>query len=431
MAMVTNMAMAMGANVTKRLDRPRAGGSRLARRLHKQGPARVALAAIVAIVGYYEVSFSLAQASGRDAERAFALAPYDGRTAARLAAMLSGPEASAADRPRSDRLAFTALQQDAVSVPAAAALGFNAQMRGDTVTARRAFTYAEALSRRDPLTQLWKIEDAVAHNDVNDALRHYDIALRVKPEMSGALFPVLAAASVEAPVQTRLVRLLQTNPPWRDGFIGFVAARGTDPLAAAMLFRRLDGAGVTTPEVAKTALLASLFASGKVDQAWTYYRTMHPTASRDRSRSVNFSGQSDTPTPFDWVAVGDGGITGTIEKGGFDFSAPASIGGPMLQQVQLLSPGTYRLQGRSIDINQPDNTLPYWTLVCQNGRELGRVIVSRSSQGSTGFTGAFQVPAGCPVQTLVLVARPSDSISGLSGRIEQVELKPLSPGGRK
>ncbi len=429
--MVTNMATAMGANVTTRPDPPRTSGGRLARRLRKQWPARVALAAIVAIVGYYEVSFSLAQTSGRDAERAFALAPYDGRTTAHLAAKLSGPEGAAADRPRSDQLAVAALRQDALNVPAAAALGFNAQMRGDTATAHRAFTYAEALSRRDPLTQLWKIEDAVAHNDVDGALRHYDIALRVKPEMSGALFPVLAAASVQAPVQTQLVRLLATNPPWRDGFIGFVAARGTDPLAVAMLFRRLDGVGVATPEAAKATLVAGLFASGKVDQAWTYYTTMHPGASRDRSRSVNFAGQSDTPTPFDWVEVGDGGITGTMAKGGFDFSAPASIGGPMLQQIQLLPPGTYRLQGRSTDIDQPDDALPYWTLTCQNGRELGRVIISRSNQGSTGFAGMFQVPAGCPVQTLALIARPSDSISGLSGRIEQVELKPLSRGGRK
>ncbi len=429
--MVTNMATAMGANVTKRPDRPRGSGGRLARRFRKQWPARVALAAIVAVVGYYEGSFSLAQASGRDAERAFALASYDGRTTAHLAATLSGPEATASDRLRSDKLAITALRQDAVSVPAAAALGFNAQMRGDTVTARRAFTYSETLSRRDPLTQLWRIEDAVAHGDVDGALRHYDIALRVKPETSGALFPVLAAASVEAPVQARLVRLLATNPPWRDGFIGFVAARGTDPLATAMLFRRLDRVGIATPESAKAALLAALFASGKVDQAWSYYATMHPLAPRDRSRSGNFSGQSDTPTPFDWVVVGDGGITGTIAKDGFDFSAPASIGGPMLQQVQLLPPGSYRLQGRSIDIDQPDGTLPYWTLVCQNGRELGRVTVSRSSQGSAGFEGVFQVPAGCPVQTLILAARPSDSISGLSGRIEHVELKPQSPGGRK
>ena len=212
--MVMNMVTAMVASVTKRPDRPSRSGGRLARRFRKEWPVRTGLAALVAALGYANVSFTLAEALRRDAERAHALAPYDGRMTARLAGVLSGPEATASDRSRGDDLARKALRQDPVNVPAAAALGFNAQVRGDVATARRAFTYAERLSRRDPMTQLWAIEEAVARNDIGDAVRHYDIALRVKPEMSEVLFPVLAAASVEAPVQAQLVRTLRVRTHW-------------------------------------------------------------------------------------------------------------------------------------------------------------------------------------------------------------------------
>ncbi|MFL0588366.1 tetratricopeptide repeat protein [Sphingomonas olei] len=420
----------MVASVTKRPDRPSRSGGRLARRFRKEWPVRTGLAALVAALGYANVSFTLAEALRRDAERAHALAPYDGRMTARLAGVLSGPEATASDRSRGDDLARKALRQDPVNVPAAAALGFNAQVRGDVATARRAFTYAERLSRRDPMTQLWAIEEAVARNDIGDAVRHYDIALRVKPEMSEVLFPVLAAASVEAPVQAQLVRTLTAKPPWSEGFVNFVAARGTNPQATVVLLQRLDRARVKTPDTAKAALLNALFSSGQIDRAWAYYATIRAGVSRDRARDPGFARQPDVPTSFDWVTVGDGGIVGTIEKGGFDFSAPASVGGPMLQQVQLLPPGDYRLRGHSTDVDQPDGTLPYWTLVCQDGRELGRVTVSRSSQSGGRYAGMLRVPQDCPVQTLVLVARPSDNIAGLSGRIDHAALEPLPRGGR-
>lgn len=98
----------------------------------------------------------------------------------------------------------------------------------------------------------------------------------------------------------------------------------------------------------------------------------------------------------------------------------------MLQQLQLLPPGSYRLSGHTIGIEQPAGALPYWTLRCQDGRELGRVEVPNSGVANGNFTGTFSVPAGCPVQTLVLMARSSDAIAGQSGQIDRAALMPAS-----
>ncbi len=419
------MVTAMAASVTARPDRQPGSGGRWRHRSRTAWLVRAGIAASVAVVGYHAVTFTLAQGLKRDPARAYALASYDGRNAARLAAALSGPEANAAYRRRGESLARAAMRQDPVSVAAASALGLNAEVRGDPVTARRAFAYAERLSRRDPVTQIWRIEDAVAQGNVKDALHHYDMALRVKPDLGGILFPVLTAASSDARIRSEIVRTLTVRPSWTEPFINYAAVNGTDPRVVATLFRRLDHAGIKVPEPARASVLHMLFSNGYVDQAWLYYASLRPGVSRDRSRDARFAAWIDVPTRFDWVPVGDGGIVGVIEAGSFNFSAPVSTGGVMLQQVQLLPPGVYQLSGHSADLDQPDAALPYWTLTCQDGHELGRVIVPRSDQTQGNFTGTFRVTLDCPIQTLALVARPSDAVSGLSGRIDRVELAPL------
>lgn len=83
-----------------------------------------------------------------------------------------------ARRREADRLARLALRQDPTAVAALATLGLNAQIRGDTNSARRYFAYSDKLSRRSLTTRLWAIEDAVARDDIPAALRNYDVALR-------------------------------------------------------------------------------------------------------------------------------------------------------------------------------------------------------------------------------------------------------------
>ena len=97
----------------------------------------------------------------------------------------------------------------------------------------------------------------------------------------------------------------------------------------------------------------------------------------------------------------------------------------MVHQTELLAPGAYRLTGQSVGIDQPEQSQPYWVLTCQmNGRELGRIRVSNSALNNGRFAGHFSVPENCTVQTLSLVAVPSDDISGVSGQIVRAELVP-------
>lgn len=384
------------------------------------------LASVAALLGYGGITFSLAQATAKgDPRLAHRLAPYDGRITALRAASLGQPEASEAERRRADVLARAALRQDPTSVVASATLGFVQGLRGDAVSARRQLGYAQRLSRRNLQVQIWAIEDAVGRGDVAGALRQYDIALRTTPSAEGTLFPVLAAASADPAIRGALVRTLIGRPLWGERFIEFVGGYGADPRSTAALFVGLRRAGVEVPEEAQAGALAALVMAGLHDQAWAYYAAIRPGADRRRSRDPRFAADLSAPSLLDWTVINDGGTSGSIQPSAFDFTAPASVGGPLLQQTQMLPPGTYRLTGHTDGIEQVDGARPYWVLACRGGKLLGRVDVPNSVQAGGTFAGTVAVPLGCPVQYLTLMASPSDAVGGLSGRIDRAELVPL------
>ncbi|PXA97214.1 hypothetical protein DMC47_14970 [Nostoc sp. 3335mG] len=314
-----------------------------------------------------------------------------------------------------------------MAVAALETLGLNADTRGDTVAARRYFTHAQRLSRRSLRTQLFMIENAVQRGDIPGALHQYDITLRVLPALGDLLYPVLASASTDPEIRRELVKTLVGRPLWSDSFIGFVSSGSTDPEVASALFQDLHAVAVPVPPTASARVINALIAGGRPNVAWSYYATIHPGADRRRSRDARFTANLEAPSQFDWIAINDGsGLTSSMQNGIFDFAAPASVGGPILQQVQVLPPGTYRLTGHSLAIQQADGARPYWMLTCQGGPELGRIEVPNSNVANGSFSGTYRVPADCAVQTLILIARPSEAASGLSGQFDRIELAPAA-----
>nr|WP_294811023.1 hypothetical protein [uncultured Sphingomonas sp.] len=398
----------------------------LARRPAKVWVVRGGLAAVAVVAGYLAVTHSLAQVLVKDnVDWAHVLARSDGRITARLAASFAGSKATDADRWRADQLAREALRQDPTAVVAVSTLGLNAQVRGSTAEARRLFAYSEKLSRRDLQTQLWAIEDAVGRGDIASALRHYDIALRTEPDASQILYPILSSASADPDIRPFLIKTLAAKPPWWDSFVNYLASNLPDPRSTAQLFVGLRRGGLDVPESARAGVINALISGGFTEDAWAYYASTRRGIDRRMSRDPDFTANLVAPSQLDWVSINEGGISTTIQQGIVDFAVPASVSGALLQQMQTLPLGNYRLEGHSIGIEQAENARPYWTLRCQDGRELGRIILPNSSQGGGKFSGQFSVPAGCPVQMLVLTASPSYAVSGLTGQIDRAQLSPV------
>lgn len=402
----------------------------LRRRSPREWAGRIALACATAVLGYYSIAFSVAQvATGTEPESADRLAPYDGRLLAAHAGALITPDASVAARTEAKVLARSALDRDPTAVVAAVTLALAVPAQGEATTARRLLAYAQMLSRRDTQTQLWSIEDAVASNNVSGALHWYDVALRTKPSMADVLYPVLAQATHDPAIRSELVRTLVNKPIWADSYINYAVQQRDDPRSTAVLFLELGARGIAVPDSARAAVVNALLEGGQADNAWRYYATLRPGADRHRARDSRFTLTPETASLFDWIPVNDGNVSASIQRapggGAFEFSAPATIGGAVLQQIQLLPPGIYRLAGHSDSIEQEARALPYWTLTCRSdGRELGRVTVPNSAQARGMFAGLLRVPTDCSVQTLTLFASPSDATGGTSGQIDYVTLLP-------
>ncbi len=393
---------------------------------------------VALLLCYASVTRSLAEIIKRsDPAKAHAWAPGNGRITALLAERLLVENM---DRPTSGvqskiaNLAILALRQNAIAVPAVATLGFQAQLRGESASARRLFALSQRLSRRHLQTQLWAVEDAVARGDVAGALRHYDIALRTSKTAPDLLFPVLLAAIDDPAIRAGLTVTMKRRPLWAADFVTYAAVARNDPQSTALLFAKLRRAGVQIPASETARVIDRLLEAGASDDAWRYYTLLHPGSDPRRSRDPTFTGNARWPSQFEWKPSEDGSISTSIQRNGstslFDFSVPVGEGGPLLRQIQVLPPGAYQLQGQSSGIEQVDEARPYWTLTCLDGRELGRVVVPNSSQAKGQFSGRFDVPQGCGVQQLTLVARPSDETFGVTGQIARVQLMSVRQSGK-
>ena len=406
----------------------REGGER-ARRSGRDWAARGVLALGLAVFGYMGTTSSLAGVVAKvDPARARAMAPGNGVILAEYAqdAFSRAPTGDPDSLPAS--LARRALMADPTAADALTVLGFQAQLRGDAAQTDRIFSYSIALTRRELRPRLWAIEEAVTRGDIAAALRNYDIALRTSNDAAGILFPTLSAALAEPRIRAALLPILATDPVWKDGFIAYAANSGGAPEGTIALFQDGRRIGLDPDEHLRTNLVNALIAQNKPDEAWNYYRTFRPGALRDRSRDPEFALEVTNPALFDWRAGADTRLSAAIlreGKGGLlDFSVPPSVGGELVSQTQLLPAGIYRITGRSRGIDQPERSRPYWALTCQDGRELGRVVLSNSDQSGGRFAGRFTVPQGCEMQTLSLVARSTDYIMGVSGQIERAKLVP-------
>jgi hypothetical protein len=261
-------------------------------------------------------------------------------------------------------------------------------------------------------------------------LNHYDIALRTSPDSGDLLFPVLTAASTNAEVRAPLVRLLASAPPWAAPFVSYVADHGSDPLAVAQLLRAATLAGFAVPASARAATVTALARAGYVEQTWNFYAAGRHGLDRQRARDPSFTGDTIAPTPLDWITVESPGISASMQRsnrgGVFEVSVPASVGGAVLRQLQLLPPGRYRLTGHGTGISQPEGERPYWSITCHDGREFGRVEMPDLARTNGMFGGLIVIPPGCGIQTLQLIVRPVSAASGLAAQLDRVQLGPAT-----
>lgn len=319
---------------------------------------------------------------------------------------------SAADVAGAERVARTALMREPINVLAVRVIALSRVSFGDAAGARRAFAYAESLSRRDLPTELFNIENAVRRGDIDSALRHYDHALRTSPDAAGILLPVLTQASADPAVGPRLRAMVARRPPWALGLGEVAASQLNDGPALYALARalRLD---LNIPNEARLAggVVRRLVDLGANDLALRYYAGFVPGAAGKLLRGGDFERDSIF-VPLDWQLREDANLGAEVEpraEGGhvLRLYARTDRGGDVATQLLFLRPGQYLLSGEGGDTASDPNDRPVLVLRCRRGQTFASVTMPQAGEGrSARFRETVTVPGECMPQEIVIRTAP-------------------------
>lgn len=394
----------------------------LAANWRSAGWIKVLTVALVLLVGALAVRHSLGMAlATKRPELALRLDRENAAVLSQAALALVQGQQDPTRRIEARNLARAALARNAGNVNALAAFGLaSAQPRQIAAV----FKAAGRLSRRNLVVQVWMIENAVAKGDVTEALRHYDIALRTSRAAPSILFPVLVDATSNDELLPAIAKTLAKRPLWSGLYLQQLAQSGKDLHRITTLFAMLKRHSITTGAAADSALYTRLMEAQLFDDAWKVYASDHRDAEHTAVRSDTFGKDPVTKTPFDWQLSDNEFVNARIEQttsvnGQLIFTTAAGEGGDIATQTLSLTPGSYTLQVRVGRIEAADAQPPYIRLVClPSGIELMRKLLVL--QGMTEVS--FLVSAGCPAQTLSIVAPPASGLGTVNGTIRSVRI---------
>jgi tetratricopeptide (TPR) repeat protein len=307
--------------------------------------------------------------------------------------------------------ATTALLNDPLDARALRILGQLAEADGDDAKTAKFMDAANRLSLHEIAAAFWLLRNSAATGDFKSAVYYADIMLRVAPQSSVYVVPVLAKIS-ENPAGAVLVKaLLAENPPWREQFIAVLPNSVTDvrtPLNL-LLALRSDREPLTTEDI--QPYLEFLIARKFYSLAYyTWLQFLSPEELRHAGLLYNGAFESaPSGLPFDWTIKQGTGVTiDVVPKPGqtsghalmVDFQF-GRVDYHSVTELVMLGPGTYQFAGRyKGDLVGPRGLR--WRIACVN-QTAGNVGESSMIAGSTKtwnnvmFT--FTVPEkGCDAQ---------------------------------
>lgn len=391
--------------------------------------AHLLLLAGLAILAWQAVTFSLAIDSRKtDPIRAAKLAPNNAMVLATLARseFSHDPVAAAATARR-------ALIRDATNASAVGVLGLAFAQAGDAQHSMALLRYSQTISRRDIPTQLWAIENAVMTGNIQEALHHYDIALRVGRSIPVTLFPVLATAIEDPAIRGPLAKLLGSDVPWKSSFLDYVSANSVNITSASQLVDELYAMEDHVPRGPVGILIQRLIEANDVNRAWLLYSRANPGAQRSGVRNGGFATAIDSPTVFDWQLEDHGDARAQI--------FPDEHGGELYIEARSGSGGVVARQ--RLVLAQPHNILTFATrvgegstlgdsvmeLFCMPSRQ--RVVQVRLSDAArqSRRQSRFALPNNCASQSLEVTLYAGAAATKIEGSLDDVAVRPVSRGG--
>jgi hypothetical protein len=249
-----------------------------------------------------------------------------------------------------------ALSGDPLNARAVTMLGELSYVAGDETAAGRFFQVSARRSLRERVAIYWLMLKSYQERDYAAAIRHADILLRTRLDVSQDVMPLLVQMAENKDASGELKKILLDNPPWRSRLLSAVAQGSTDPRTTLDLLLAMRGA--RTPPTAEDLHNYVRVMVARKQYELAYYAWLeHLPPAHLTSTGLLFNGGfelSPSGVPFDWT-IGQGvGVTIDIvddpERDGrrallIEFGY-GLVEFPAVQQLTMLAPGTYHFKVR-------------------------------------------------------------------------------------
>lgn len=307
-----------------------------------------------------------------------------------------------------------AVLREPVNAQGLAVLATLDDYRGDSGHARTLFRLSEMASRRNTLAQFWLIEDAVRRGKVEEAVLHYDRAMRISGDATKVLLPILIHASSDPRILKALLPKLAQRPSWWSGYLDQLATDGDNTVVMSSALR------VAPPDLNSENgrylaenLLQRMVALNDGRGAIEAANRLEGHAGATRSLQGGDFEATGNILPFAWRlkdetnirAYRDNVPTGTL---GLRVETGAGVSGLVAQQLIGLAAGHYSLQGIAGNVSGDMTARPAIDLACSDGKRFAHFVLPPSADKGSRFRFVFDVPAvSCEVQSIQLSTAPA------------------------
>jgi len=320
-------------------------------------------------------------------------------------------------------------------------LAQQAELGGDSASARSLYSLAAARGPRDLPTLRWLAHDALARGDYARALGQIDLMLRLQPQLAQFLHRALVGLAMHPRAQEDVAKLLVRAPPWRSEFMPFLIGRSPDGTALFALMERLRRVpgGLSDSELSKW--IDRLVHDREWGSAYLIWaQSLSPAASQRIGNIYNGSFEREpSHSGFDWrfVQLPGAQMSRAQVTGAKDHLAlrvafeDRRVPFKNVSQLLALAPGKYRLGGQvRLDDLRSERGL-VWTLTCaEDQRPIGETEPMSGRREWTRFALDFEVPvAECGGQwlTLHVPARiPAEQLVGGEAWFDDLQVQAIS-----
>lgn len=286
---------------------------------------------------------------------------------------------------------------------------------GDRNNARKLFSLSEAISRRNSVTQLWLISDAVDRGDVAGAIEHYDRALRASLELREVLLPILVDAAGETQVRDELLPVIAKRPRWWQSFVTTLSGQSDSPELIGGTLRALNLDIRDSQERALAEqLLLRLVAIKAYGEAARFANALEGMPPGERTLRGGAFETEEGVLPFAWQMRDEGAVRAYLERVATDsvglrLTASAGSSGRVAWQMISLGAGVHFLSGVAGGVSKERLSQPWIEIVCVDGESLGRFSLppGPDTEG-VSFRFPIEVRKGdCDVQWLNIMTAPA------------------------